>query len=67
MHYLLVFILFICVLLSGCEYFIPHTSDALSQTKQSEELQQQTQQLERQADALEQLSNSAQKLIDAQK
>lgn len=43
------------LLLSGCEFFTPDTSRALSQTRQMEEMQKQTQQLERQADALERL------------
>jgi uncharacterized protein YceK len=66
MRYVLLLTLLICVLLSGCEFFIPHTSDALSQTKQLEELQKQTKLIERQTDALERLSNSAEKLADPQ-
>ncbi len=43
------------LLLSGCEFFTPDTSRALSQTRQIEELHKQTEQLQRQADALERL------------
>jgi len=50
--------LLICLFLSGCEFFTPDTSRALSQTRQMEELHEQTQQLERQADALERLADS---------
>lgn len=64
MRYLIFFIMVVCIFLSGCEYFIPHTSDALSQTKQLNELQKQTRLIERQTDALEQLSNSAEKLAN---
>lgn len=64
MRYFLVFTLLICTLLSGCEYFIPHTSDALSQTKQVEELHKQTNLIEKQTDALERLSNSVEKLAN---
>ncbi len=67
MRYILIITMLICIFLSGCEYFIPHTSDALSQTKQLEELRKQTQQIEQQTDALERLANSAQKLANPQK
>jgi uncharacterized protein YceK len=43
----------LCLMLSGCEWVIPNTSNALSQSRQQEALQQQTEQLQRQADALE--------------
>lgn len=66
MRYVLIFTLLFCILLSGCEYVIPHTSDALSQTKQLEELQKQTKQIEKQTDALERLSNAAEKLANPQ-
>jgi type II secretory pathway component PulM len=52
--FLMVGLLF-CLLLSGCEFFTPDTSRALSQTRQMEELHKQTEQLQRQADALERL------------
>lgn len=61
MRILVVFGLLVCLFLSGCEFFTPNTSSALSQTKQMEELQNQTKQLKRQADALEQLANSVKK------
>jgi type II secretory pathway component PulM len=51
--------LFVCLGLTGCEFFTPNTSQALSQTQQLEEMQRQTEQLQRQADALEQLVNRA--------
>ncbi|PSN13506.1 hypothetical protein C7293_15730 [filamentous cyanobacterium CCT1] len=47
------------LLLSGCEFFTPDTSRALSQTRQIEEMHKQTEQLQRQADALERLANEA--------
>ncbi|MBE9111518.1 hypothetical protein IQ273_19110 [Nodosilinea sp. LEGE 07298] len=47
------------LLLSGCEFFTPDTSRALSQTRQIEEMHKQTEQLQRQADALERLANQA--------
>lgn len=46
-----------CLLLSGCEFFTPDTSRALSQTRQIDEMHKQTEQLQRQADALERLVN----------
>jgi len=64
MRYILAFTLIFCIFLSGCEYVIPHTSDAISQTKQLEELQKQTKQIEKQTDALEHLSRSAEKLAN---
>jgi uncharacterized protein YceK len=67
MRYVLVLILCICVFLSGCEYVIPHTSDALSQSKQLEELQKQTKQIEKQTEALQRLSRSAEKLANPQR
>ncbi|WP_026731109.1 hypothetical protein [Fischerella sp. PCC 9605] len=66
MRYVLALTMLICILLSGCEYFIPHTSDALSQSKQVEELHKQTKLIERQTDALERLSNAAEKLANPQ-
>lgn len=48
-----------CLLLTGCEFFTPDTSRALSQTRQIEEMHKQTEQLQRQADALERLANDA--------
>ncbi len=51
--------LFVCLLVSGCEFFTPDTSRALSQTRQIEEMHKQTEQLQRQADALERLANEA--------
>ncbi|MBF2062973.1 MAG: hypothetical protein IGS39_00840 [Calothrix sp. C42_A2020_038] len=66
MRYILIIMMSICIFLSGCEYFIPHTSDALSQSKQLQELQKQTKQIERQTDALEKLSKSAEKLATPQ-
>jgi hypothetical protein len=66
MRYILAITMSICILLSGCEFFIPHTSDALSQTKQFQELQKQTKQIELQTEALERLSNSAEKLANPQ-
>lgn len=62
MRYFLILGLLICVLLTGCEFFTPRTSNALSQTKQIEELQKQTQQLEAQSDALDRLADSVEKL-----
>lgn len=62
MRYILVFVMAICMFLTGCEYVIPHTSDAISQSKQVEELHQQTQQLERQTEALERLSNAVEQM-----
>lgn len=56
MRFLIALVLVFCMFLSGCEFFTPDTSRALSQTKQMEELQKQTDQLERQADALERLT-----------
>ncbi len=58
MRFFLVLSLLACIFLSGCEFFTPDTSTALSQTKQLEELHQQTEQLQRQADALERLANA---------
>ncbi|MBD2773344.1 hypothetical protein [Iningainema tapete] len=66
MRYVLIFTMLICILLSGCEYFIPHTSDALSQTKQLKELQKQTEQIEQQTKALDRLANSAEKITNSQ-
>ncbi|NJL09649.1 MAG: hypothetical protein HC908_03935 [Calothrix sp. SM1_7_51] len=64
MRFIIIITMSICILLSGCEYFIPHTSDALSQSKQLRELQEQSKQIKRQTDALERLSNSAEKLAN---
>jgi outer membrane murein-binding lipoprotein Lpp len=55
MRTFLISVLLCSLLLTGCEFFTPDTSRALSQTRQMEEMQKQTQQLERQADALERL------------
>ncbi len=57
MRILLMALLMACLALTGCEFFTPDTSRALSQTQQMEELQKQTQQLQRQADALERLAD----------
>lgn len=57
MHILVTLGLLCCLLLTGCEFFTPDTSRALSQTQQIDELHKQTQQLERQADALERLAD----------
>ncbi|MBF2048696.1 hypothetical protein HJG54_29695 [Leptolyngbya sp. NK1-12] len=62
MRYLLLLVILASVLLTSCEFFIPHTSDALSQSSQTEELQKQTKLIERQTEALEQLSDSVEKL-----
>ena len=59
MRILLIVGLFICFLVSGCEFFTPDTSRALSQTRQIEEMHKQTEQLQRQADALERLVDQA--------
>ncbi|WOD38864.1 hypothetical protein [Nodosilinea sp. E11] len=59
MRILLTLALLCSLLLSGCEFFTPDTSRALSQTRQIEEMHKQTQQLERQADALERLVDRA--------
>lgn len=66
MRLILAIVLCFTVLLTGCEYITPHTSDALSQSKQLQELQKQTKQIERQADALEQLTTSVQELAHPQ-
>ena len=60
MRFLVILGMVFCIFLSGCEFFTPDTSRALSQTKQMEELQKQTDQLERQADALERLADVVQ-------
>jgi len=57
MKILLVAVLVACLALTGCEFFTPDTSRAISQTKQMEELHKQTEQLQRQADALERLAD----------
>ena len=67
MRYLLILGLLICVLLSGCEYFIPQTSDALSQTQQLEELRKQTDQIEQQTAALKRLADSVEALTQSQR
>ncbi|MBV6623185.1 MAG: hypothetical protein KI793_09670 [Rivularia sp. (in: Bacteria)] len=67
MRYLLIFTMLISILLSGCELFTPHTSDALSQTKQVKELEKQTQQIEKQTEALERLAKSTEKIANPQK
>lgn len=59
MRVFLVVGLLCCLLLSGCEFFTPDTSRALSQSRQIEEMHKQTEQLQRQADALERLANEA--------
>ncbi|MBD2199535.1 MULTISPECIES: hypothetical protein [Calothrix] len=66
MRYILILAMSFCILLSGCEFFIPHTSDAISQTKQLQELQKQTKQIQLQTEALERLSDSAAKLANPQ-
>lgn len=58
MRIIVILSLFVCLMLSSCEFFTPDTSRALSQTRQMEELQKQTQQLQRQADALERLADA---------
>ncbi|WP_416666086.1 hypothetical protein [Egbenema bharatensis] len=62
MRYLVIIGLMFCFLLTGCEYFIPHTSKALSDSSQLEELRKQTRQIEKQTEALEELADSAEKL-----
>lgn len=62
MRFVLIFGMLVCIFLSGCEYFIPDTSRALSQNKQLEEMQHQTQQLERQTEAIERLADSVERL-----
>jgi hypothetical protein len=62
MRYLVIVGLMFCFLLSGCEYFIPHTSKALTDSSQLEELRKQTKQIEKQTEALEELADSAEKL-----
>lgn len=58
MRILMTLALIACVFLSGCEFFTPDTSRALSQSSQMEELHRQTEQLQRQADALERLADA---------
>ncbi len=64
MRYIVMIGLLFCILLSGCEFFTPDTSNALSQSRQIEEIQKQTQQLKRQADTLDRLANSVEKLAN---
>ncbi len=66
MRYILVLGLLICIFLSGCEYLIPDTSDALSQSQQLEELRKQTDQIEQQTDALKRLADSVEQLAQPQ-
>lgn len=58
--------LLFCLLLSSCELVTPDTSNALSQNRQMEELQEQTKQLHRQANALERLADEVNALTDDQ-
>ena len=62
MRYVAILGLLICFLLTGCEYVIPHTSEALSDRQQLEELRKQTEQIEEQTKALESLAKSAEEL-----
>lgn len=66
MRYFMILGLLICTLLTGCEFFTPNTSNALSQNRQIEELQKQTQQLEAQTNALDRVADSVEKLIRSQ-
>ena len=66
MRYALIMVMLFCLLISGCEFVTPDTSNALSQTRQQEELAKQTEQIERQTDALERLTNAVEKLVNFQ-
>jgi hypothetical protein len=67
MRYVLVVGMLLCLFLSGCEFVTPDTSNALSQTRQQEELAKQTEQIKRQTDEIERLANSIEKLVNPQK
>lgn len=66
MRYILILGMLLCLLISGCEFVTPDTSNALSQTRQQEELAKQTEQIKRQTEAIEQLTNSVEKLANPQ-
>ncbi|MCU0551294.1 MAG: hypothetical protein MUC48_18255 [Leptolyngbya sp. Prado105] len=66
MRYVLILGMVLCLFLSGCEFVTPDTSNALSQTRQQEELAKQTEQIKRQTDAIERLTDSVEKLVNSQ-
>ncbi|MBD2258698.1 hypothetical protein [Pseudanabaena sp. FACHB-2040] len=66
MRFLLMLVVVICMFLSGCEVLTPHTSNAISESGQLEELHQQTQQIERQTQAIERLTNAVEQLAKPQ-
>jgi hypothetical protein len=66
MRYMIIFGVLICFLLTGCEFFVPDTSKALSNSSQLEELREQTKQIKQQTKALERLADTTEKLIAPQ-
>lgn len=62
MRYILILGMLFCLLVSGCEFVTPETSNALSQTRQQEELAKQTEQIKRQTEAIERLTDSLERL-----
>lgn len=62
MRFLLMLVMVVCLFLSGCEVLTPHTSNAISESGQLEELHQQTKQIERQTQALERLTNAVERM-----
>lgn len=65
MRYILILAMLLCFLMTGCEFVTPETSNALSQTRQQEELTKQTEQIERQTDAVERLTTAVEELINS--
>jgi cell division protein FtsB len=66
MRFLVMLVAVVCLFLSSCEVVTPHTSRAISESGQLEELHQQTKQLERQTEAIEQLTDAVEKLAKPQ-
>lgn len=67
MRLVLILGMLMAFLISGCEFVTPDTSNALSQTRQQEELAKQTEQIQRQTEAIERLTHSIEAIASSQK
>jgi outer membrane biogenesis lipoprotein LolB len=66
MRHLIIVGVLLSFLLTGCAFLTPHTSKALSDSSQLEELKEQTKQIKQQTEALERLADTTEKLIAPQ-
>ena len=66
MRFLVMLVAIVCMFLTSCEVLTPHTSRAITDAGQLEEMHQQTKQLERQTEAIEQLTDAVENLATPQ-